>query len=128
MAERKDKTNLWIALVVGGVIFATFFRMYVVPKWRVWQQGLAGEASLKRAEQEKLILIEQAKAEMEAAVHRAKAIEIVGQAAKEFPEYRLQEFMGAFADALQNDSISKIIYVPTEANIPIIEAGRTARD
>lgn len=35
--------------------------------------------------------------------------------------------MGAFAEALQSDSIDKIIFVPTEANIPIVEAGRSVR-
>ncbi len=31
--------------------------------------------------------------------------------------------MGAFAEALQSEKIDQIIYVPTEANIPITEAG-----
>jgi len=60
---------------------------------------------------------------MEAAELRAEAIRIVGAASKEFPEYRTQEFIGAFGEAMQNGNIQKIIYVPTEANIPIIEAG-----
>jgi len=95
-----------------------------VPVYRVWQQGMAGEANLRRAEQEKQIMIEQARAEKESAQLRADAIKIIGQAAKEFPEYRTQEFIGAFAEALQSDKIEQIIYVPTEANIPITEAGR----
>lgn len=107
---------LFVAIVIGG--------MYGFPKYSVWQKGLAGQASLKRAEQEKLIMIETAKAELEASKHRAEAIAVMGAKAKEFPEYRHQEFIGAFADALQNGSIAKIIYVPTEANIPIVEAGR----
>lgn len=116
-----------VILIVSGILLSIVFGMYVLPKWRVWEQGLVGEAALKRAEQEKLIMIEQAKAEVEAAAHRAKAIEIVGAAAKKYPEYRLQEFMGAFADALQSDKIEKMIFVPTEAQIPILEAGRTIK-
>ena len=136
MSDKEDQYS-WRAwsspnrVIISALIvisFIMFMAMYVGPKWRVWQQGLVGEANLRKAEQEKLILIEQAKAEVEAAKHRAQAIEIVGAAAQKFPEYRLQEFMGAFADALQSDSISKIIYVPTEANIPIIEARRLAKD
>ena len=46
-------------------------------------------------------------------------------AAKDFPEYRMQEFLGAFGEALQSDNIDKIIFVPTEANIPVTEAGRS---
>ncbi len=57
-------------------------------------------------------------------MQRAEAIKIVGQAAKDYPEYRNQEFIGAFAHAIQDGRISQIIYVPTEANIPITEARR----
>jgi regulator of protease activity HflC (stomatin/prohibitin superfamily) len=94
------------------------------PKYNVWQQGLAGEAKLARASQERKILVEQAQAEKEAAGVRAEAIQIVGQAAKDFPEYRYQEFLGAFAEALNNGNIDKIIFVPTEANIPIVQMRR----
>ena len=110
-----------LALLFGLVAIG----MWGCPQYNVWTQGMSGQAALKKAEQEKQILIEQAKAEVESAKLRAEAIQIVGKAAKEFPEYRLQEFMGAFAEALQSNSITKIIFVPTEANIPITEAGRT---
>ncbi len=48
----------------------------------------------------------------------------MGEAAQKYPEYRQQEFIGAFGEALKSGTISQIIYVPTEANIPIMEAGR----
>jgi len=69
-------------------------------------------------------MIQQAQAELDAASLRAEAISIVGKAAKDYPEYRKQEFIGAFAEALQKGTIQQIIYVPTEANIPILEAGK----
>lgn len=117
----------FIRLLILCVLVSLFIGLfYVWPQYRVWQRGLAGEASLRQAEQERKILVEQARAEMDAAELRAEAIAIVGKAAKEYPEYRKQEFMGAFAEALQSKSINKIIFVPTEANIPITEAGRTA--
>jgi regulator of protease activity HflC (stomatin/prohibitin superfamily) len=124
-----DKVFGWLCgtalawLCFGGAVGG----LYAVPKWRVWQQGLQGEASLRRAEQEKQIQVEQARAELESAKLRADAIQTIGQAAKDFPEYRLQEFLGAFGEAMQDGSVQKIIYVPTEANIPIMEAGRTAQ-
>ena len=119
--------NEWYAL--GLIIFSICVSiiialMFGIPKYTVWQQELSGKATLARASQERQVLIEQAKAEKESAVIRADAIAIVGKAAKEYPEYRLQEFLGAFAEALQSDKIEKIIYVPTEANIPIMEATR----
>ena len=105
-----------LAIVIGAI-------MFVIPQYNVWQQTLAGEAQLKRAEQERRIMVTQAEAELESAQKKADAIKIVGEAAAAFPEYRTQEFIQAFAEALRDGSISQIIYVPTEANIPITEAG-----
>ncbi len=107
-----------LVLLVGLIALA----MWGCPQYGVYQQRLVGEAMLAKAEQEKQILIQTAKAEVEAASLRAEAINIMGASAQKYPEYRLQEFMGAFADALNNESIEKIIFVPTEANIPIIQA------
>lgn len=105
-----------LMLVAGGC--------WAAPQYNVYEQKLAGEAALAKAVSTKQVLVTQAQAEKDSAVLRADAIKIVGQAAKDFPEYRQQEFIGAFADALQNGKVNQIIYVPTEANIPIIEAGR----
>jgi len=116
--------KFWTIIGTIAFFFLTFLYMLIVPLWSVWQQGLAGEAALKKAEQTRKIQIEQARGEKEAATLRAEAIAIVGKAAHDYPEYRQQEFIGAFAEALHSGKISQIIYVPTESNIPIIEAGR----
>lgn len=94
------------------------------PPYNVWHKKKEGEAKLAEATSSRLILVEQAKAELEAADMQAKAINIVGEAAKKYPEYRAQMFIQAFGEALQSDKIQKIIYVPTEGNIPLIEAGK----
>ncbi|MGJ1432537.1 hypothetical protein ACR79M_12740 [Sphingobacterium spiritivorum] len=105
-----------IAVIVG--------LMFGLPKYSVWQQEMAGKARLAEATQSRQILIEQARAEKEAAVLQAEAIKIMGEAAQKYPEYRKQEFIGAFGEALKAGTISQIIYVPTEANIPLLEAGK----
>lgn len=110
--------------IILMVIVFIMLIMFAYPLYNVWQQGLSGKASLERAEQTRKVLIVQAQAEREAAKERAEAIKIVGQAAKDFPEYRLQEFIGAFAEALHQGKINQIVYVPTESNIPIVEATR----
>lgn len=89
---------------------------------------MAGEAALKQAQQTRQIMVTQAQAELDSSTLRARAIGIVGQATKDFPEYRQQEFIGAFAEALKEGNIEQIIYVPTEANIPIIETGRMMKE
>jgi len=112
-------------VVIGlalGIIVIVGFCMIVVPQWSVWSSKLEGEAMLNKANQTKQILVTQAQAELDASKLRAQAIEIVGKMAQQYPEYREQEFIGAFAEALHNGNMSQIIYVPTEANIPIIEA------
>jgi len=108
-----------------GAVVVIIILMVSLPLYSVWQQGLSGKAALTKAEQTRQIIVEQARAEKDSAELRADAIEIVGAAAQKYPEYRKQEFMGAFAEALNNGNIEKIIFVPTEAQIPITEAGRT---
>lgn len=96
---------------------------WIFPMWNVWRAKLSGEAALAQATQTKSIMIETARAEKDAASLRAEAISIMGEAAKKYPEYRQQEFMQAFGEALREGNISQIAYVPTEANIPVLEAG-----
>lgn len=115
-----------IVIGVVSLILLLAFGLWFFPTYGVWKAGLSGKATLMQAEQEKQIQIEQAKAELESAKLRAEAISIVGEASKNYPEYRTQEFIGAFAEAIKSGAIDQIIYVPTEANIPIVESGRVA--
>ena len=114
-----------IGVITLIVLTASIFTIGVMNRhYQVWAQEMAGKAKLAEATQSRQIQIEQAKAEKESAKYRAEAIKIVGAAAKKFPEYRHQEFIGAFAEALKDGNINQIIYVPTEAGIPITEAGK----
>lgn len=116
-------TKTVISSIASAIAFIILC-MWIYPQYNVWSSKLAGEALLAKATQERQIQIEQAKAELESAQYRADAIAVVGAATAEFPEYRKAEFIGAFAEALQNGTIDQIIYIPTEAGIPITEAGR----
>ena len=124
MRRQRGNTILAAAAFTILVVIPIVLLFWVFPIYKVWQQGLAGEANLARAEQERQIQVEQARAERDSAVLVAEAIAIVGQAAKDYPEYREQQFIGAFAEAMINGNIDQIIYVPTEANIPVMEAGK----
>ena len=109
--------------IAGVIMVGQPFRIYIA-EYTVRAETLRGEAELRRAEQNRQIQVEQAQAERDAATLRAEAIEIVGQAAKDYPEYRYQEFLGGFTEALRAGTVDQIIYVPTEAGIPVMEAGR----
>ena len=111
--------GLGIVTIIAIFILAIGFRHY-----NVWSQEMVGKAKLAEASQTRQIQIEQARGELEASKLRAEAIKIMGEAAQKYPEYRAQEFMGAFGEALREGNISQIIYVPTEANMPIMEANR----
>lgn len=119
------KEYIIAASIVSGMIAIFLVSMMIgMPFYKVWSQEMRGKAALAEATQSKMIQIETARAELESAELRAKAIKIVGQTAKDFPEYRQQEFIGAFGEALREGKIEQIIYVPTEANLPILEAGQ----
>jgi hypothetical protein len=122
-----NRGNIILSIVAGIIVCITLAFAY--PVYNVWSQGKKGEAVLERASQERQIITKRAKAELDAAKDTAAAIEIVGAAAQKYPEYRHQEFMSAFGDALtMEDSPIKIILVPTEAQMPILLTDNTIGD
>ena len=116
----------WVWAVGTFLLGLVILAMAGCPQYHVYAERKSGEAALAHAHSTKLIMVTQAEAEREAAQKRAEAIAIVGKASQQYPQYRQQEFIGAFANALESGKIQQIIYVPTEANIPIIEPGRIA--
>jgi hypothetical protein len=115
------------ALVVILIIVAVF--MAVMPKYRIYKQDLAGQATLREAQWTKKINVESAKAkkvsatlladaEVERAKGVAKANKIIGDSLKDNEGYLQYLFIDSLS---QTDN--KIIYIPTEANMPILEAG-----
>lgn len=119
------KNNIVFIGILSALAMAVLvIAMAVLPFYKVWSQEMRGKAALAEATQSKMIQIEQARAEKESALLRSEAIAIMGKTAKEYPEYREQEFIGAFGEALREGQINQIIYVPTESNIPVLEAGK----
>lgn len=100
------------------------------PVYNVWQKGLAGKSELKRAEWNRQIAIQEANAKKESAralaeaeIERAKGVAeanaIIGESLKNNETYlRYLWILGL------QDGSSEVIYIPTEANLPILEAGR----
>lgn len=107
--------------------------MWGCPTYRVWQQTKEGEASLRRAEQDRQIAVEEAKAKVEAAkllsaaeVERAKGVaeanKIIGDGLRGNDEYLRYLWLQALENTAAHGD--KVIYVPTEANLPLLEATR----
>ena len=104
--------------------------IYGYPQYKVWQQRLAGQAELARAEQNRKISIQEAEAKKESAralaeaeVIRAegvaKANRIIGESLRGNESYLRYLWIQTLNDNPQN-----VIYVPTEAGLPILEAGK----
>ena len=109
-------------LVLGGVVGC--------PYYNVWQQEMSGKAEYAKAEQNRKIKIEEAKANLEAEKLNAQAeIERAKGAAEAIkiengsvtPTYI--QYLWVRQQNLSGEN-TKIIYIPTEAGLPLLEAGR----
>ncbi len=133
-----------ITLIAVFLIIIITIGMIGCPKYRIYSQTARGEADLREAEWSKKIQIEeargkeesstmiaqarvtQARAEGEAEIVRAeataKANAIIGQSLKDNEAYlRYLWIMGL------KDGNGERIYIPTEAGMPILEAGKAGK-
>jgi|TARA_R100000687_G_scaffold82928_2_gene83856 hypothetical protein len=116
------QTKFWVkfSAVCAGVLIAMMALWG--PVMKPWTQEREGLANLRKAQFDNKIQAEQSAAERDAAKLRAEAISIVGSVAKAFPEYRAQEFIGGFADALKAGEVKQTFYIPTQASVPVLPA------
>lgn len=119
-AEEKRMAVFWMKFAAVSVLILVFLFLLWGPLMRPWIQERQGLAKLRKAEFDNMIQAEQSAAELEAAEFRAKAIGIVGAMAQAYPEYRSSEFIGGFADALNEGTIKQTFYIPTTASIPVL--------
>ncbi len=100
--------------------------MYIFPQYGVWQKELSGKAQLKEAEWNRQIAVQEAEAEKQAASLKAEAEVIraygIAEANEIIANSLTNEYIKyKFIEGL-NDGNTEVIYVPTEANLPILEA------
>lgn len=119
------KIILLAVLVLLFIVVMAFVR----PWYNVWSQEMEGKAEFAKAEQNRKIMIEEARANLEAEKLNAQAeIERAKGAAEAIriengsitPTYIQYLWVRQQAD-LSNKTV---IYVPTETNLPILEATR----
>jgi predicted Holliday junction resolvase-like endonuclease len=114
-------------LVGVGVLLLFVLGFWGCPTYRVWQQSKEGEAELKRAEQNRQIKIQEAMAAKESALMLAQADTIRAHGIARSNQIIGASLTEAYLHWFWIDNIDKsdnVIYVPTEANMPIMEAGR----
>lgn len=119
------------AFIVFGAIFlflAVIVSMFVfLPKYNVWRSELKGKAEFVRAEQNRQIKIEEAKANLESEKLNAKAEVERAKGAAEAIKIENGQLTTTYIQYLwvrqqSNNQIQKIVYIPTEASMPILEA------
>lgn len=122
-------------LIGGGVTALVAIALALLvgcPQYNVYSARKHGEAELAQATSNRNIQVLEAHAKFESAIELAKADTvrahgiassnaIIGQSLKGNPEY----LTWLYLDNLK-DTKDQIIYVPTEASLPVLEAGRLA--
>jgi predicted Holliday junction resolvase-like endonuclease len=117
-------------VIIGSLIIILLIvvAMWGLPKYKVYSREMNGKAQLREAEWNRQITIQEAEAEKQSAKLKAeaevlraegiaKANEIIaGSITPEYIKYKFVEGL--------NDGNTEVIYVPTEANLPILEATR----
>ena len=129
MSDSKFFIALLLAcgIVVLGLVGGGCF---VYPQYKIYYSSHSGQAKLREAEHSRKVRIEEAKAKLESAkfesqaeVERAKGVaeanKIIGDSLKGNDAY----LRYLWIQGLQDGS-SETIYIPTEANLPILEATR----
>ena len=126
MRAQTAKVIKWAVIGLITIISVSILWLAVMPSYRVYRERKGGEAVLAHAQSSREVAVAEAKAKMESAsllaqadtirahgVARSNAI--IGASLKNNSEY---------LHWLWIDQIEKanVIYVPTEANLPILEA------
>ena len=128
----KDLISAILAVLIAPILIlaVVFGGMAIYAKYNLWSSALEGEAELRKADWNRQISVREAQAKKDAAVllaqaevERAKGVaqanRIIGESLKGNEEY----LHYLWIDSLEHTK-DRVIYVPTETNLPILEAGK----
>ena len=127
------KMGVIISQIVFAIAVVVTASMAGCPMYNVYSQKMAGEAELAQANFSKQVAVQtaiaknesakyEAQAEVTRAVGVAKANQIIGDSLKNNEAYLRYLFVNNLADTK-----NQVIYIPTEANLPILEASRSTQ-
>ena len=123
----ETKHFIWIGVAIIAIIAILMFGL---PLYNVWQQEMSGKAEMAKAEQNRKILVEEAKAKLEAEklnaeaeIERAKgmaqAMEIEnGKLTSTYNQYLFIRTLEKISD---KGSLPQTIYIPTEGMLPVMD-------
>lgn len=119
-----------VALVVLAVVVVIVVLMFGIPRYKVWQQEMAGKAEMAKAEQNRRILVEEAKARLEAeklnaqaeierARGMAEAMKVENGTLNE--TYNQYLFIRTLEKIADKGSLPQIIYLPSNGLVPVMD-------
>ncbi|MCM1110701.1 MAG: hypothetical protein NC336_05800 [Clostridium sp.] len=114
---------------IAAIIILIVAMAFIRPWYNVWSQEMEGKAEFAKAEQNRKIKIEEAKANLEAEKLNAQAEIERAKGAAEAIRIENGSITPTYIQYLwvrqQSDLSNKtVIYVPTETNLPILESTR----
>ena len=126
--------NNWIFIITLIVSLIVIWFIFLYPIWQVWASKKKGEAELEEANFAEQVKVAQARArkgaaEMnkEAEIIEAQAVSIsintIGEALQKNDSYLRWQWI-----KMMDKTSNATIYVPTETNLPILEATRLQKD
>lgn len=130
------KNSKPIGLIIGSVVVIIIILMFGLPLYNVWQQEMVGKAEMAKAEQNRKILIEEARARLEAEklnaqseVERAKGMAEAmklenGTLNSTYNQYLFIRTLEKLAD---KGDLPQIIYMPSEGLVPVLDVNHTKK-
>lgn len=128
---QEDAVVKWgLVGVALTVVVGTASLFYIGPQYSVWANQMSGKAKLAEAESSRQIATLEAKAKKDSAQYEAeaeiiraegaaKANAIIGNSLKGHEAYLRYLWIQN-----QNKNDKEVIYIPTEAGLPVLEAGK----
>lgn len=129
VSERGQATVVLLVSMLSLLILGLM--LWGCPQYGVYSARLDGEAKLAHANSEREVQVKDAQGKFEASsllakteIERAKGVAaanaIIGDSLKNNEAY----LRWLYLEALKENKTATTIYVPTEAGLPILEAGR----
>ncbi|MDE6256145.1 MAG: hypothetical protein K2M39_08125 [Muribaculaceae bacterium] len=129
-----ESTKALKGIIAGvcGIIIIVVAIALIRPWYNVWSQEMEGKAEFAKAEQNRKIKIEEAKANLEAEKLNAQAEVERAKGAAEAIRIENGSLTPTYIQYLwvrqQSDLNDKtVIYIPTESNLPLLESSRLTK-
>src|ERR1044072_8949154 len=133
------KSIFTVAGIVAAIVIISIVLIWggcaLSAKYSVWSAAQAGKAQLAQADYNRQISVREAEAKMAAATDLAQAEVIRAQGLAKANQVIGSSLSGPEGEAYLHylwvnnlaETKDQVVYVPTEANLPITEAGRVSQ-